>query len=66
MVTNYFFTASRFALLETKAVIFHVIAKFEIIPVKKTVVPLVLSASNLNVYPKNGFWVGLKPRNVKS
>ncbi|KAF2898150.1 hypothetical protein ILUMI_08020 [Ignelater luminosus] len=53
---------SRFALLEVKVVIFHILSRFEIIPIKETHIPLILSKSNVNPVPDEGFWLGLKPR----
>lgn len=53
---------SRFALLEVKIVIFYILSRFEIIPVRETAVPLTLSKSNVNPVPDEGFWLGLKPR----
>ncbi|KAF2894714.1 hypothetical protein ILUMI_11459 [Ignelater luminosus] len=54
---------SRFALLEVKIVIFYLMCKFEIVPVEKTAIPLVLSKSNVNPLPDEGFWLGLRLRN---
>ncbi|XP_063915540.1 cytochrome P450 9e2-like [Zophobas morio] len=53
---------SRFALLEIKALFFYVLSHFEIVPVEKTQIPLVLSKKKLNMTAENGFWLGLKRR----
>ncbi|XP_031354047.1 cytochrome P450 9e2-like isoform X2 [Photinus pyralis] len=56
--------ANRFALLETKLLIFNVLRYFEIVVVKKSVVPIKLSRKQLNLNAEGGFWFGLKPRKV--
>lgn len=53
---------SRFALLEIKTLIFHLLANFEIVPVEKTDIPLKLSKKQFNLAAENGFWLGLKAR----
>ncbi|KAF5285374.1 hypothetical protein FQR65_LT13264 [Abscondita terminalis] len=53
---------SRFALLEGKLVVAEIVSKFEIVPIEKTEIPIVLSKKNFNPVPDNGFWVGFKPR----
>ncbi|CAH1987058.1 unnamed protein product [Acanthoscelides obtectus] len=55
---------SRFALLETKAVFFHLLSKFEIVPTNKTQVPLKLNRRSFNFVAENGFWLGLKKLNL--
>ena len=53
---------SRFALLETKALFFYVLSHFEVVPVEKTEIPLVLTKKQFNLTAENGFWLGLKRR----
>nr|UEN71138.1 cytochrome P450 4AV17 [Meteorus pulchricornis] len=53
---------NRFALLETKILIYHLMAKFTLIPGEKMVLPLKLSAASLIVWPVGGFWLDLQPR----
>ncbi|XP_017776440.1 PREDICTED: cytochrome P450 9e2-like [Nicrophorus vespilloides] len=53
---------SRFALLESKVVFVHLLAKFNIIVTEKSEVPLILSKSGFGFNSKNGFWFGLKLR----
>ncbi|KAJ3645285.1 hypothetical protein Zmor_022951 [Zophobas morio] len=50
---------SRFALLETKTLFFYILSNFEIVPVEKTQIPLVLSKKQFNLTAENGFWLGL-------
>lgn len=52
---------SRFALLECKTLFYHLLLNFEIVPIKQTVIPLILSKSFFNVKPEGGQWLGLKP-----
>ncbi|KAJ3645281.1 hypothetical protein Zmor_022947 [Zophobas morio] len=54
--------ASRFALLEIKTLFFYILSHFEIVPVEKTQIPLVLSKKHMNITAENGFWLGLKRR----
>ncbi|XP_074042639.1 cytochrome P450 9e2-like [Leptinotarsa decemlineata] len=51
---------SRFALLETKLLVFHLLSHFELIPVEKTQIPLKLSRKTFNLMAEKGFWLGLK------
>ncbi|KAK5641474.1 hypothetical protein RI129_010021 [Pyrocoelia pectoralis] len=55
---------SRFALLEGKLIIAELVRKFEFVVVEKTQIPIVLSKTNFNPIPDEGFWIGLKPRMV--
>lgn len=50
---------SRFALLETKVLLYKILSKFQIIPTKKTKIPLTLS-KDFAVKAEGGFWFGLK------
>ena len=53
---------SRFALLETKTLFFYILSHFEIVPVEKTQIPLVLSKKQFNLTAENGFWLGFQRR----
>lgn len=53
---------SRFALLEMKLLLFHLIEKFEIVPIAKTQIPLKIDRKQINLSAEGGFWVGLKRR----
>ncbi|XP_059622551.1 cytochrome P450 9e2-like [Phlebotomus argentipes] len=53
---------SRFALMETKAILYHILTKFTFEVSEKTQVPLKLAKAGLQVQPERGFWVNLKPR----
>lgn len=51
---------NRFALLEVKLLVFHILKNFEIVPVKKTPVPMVLDKYQASPTAKGGMWLGLK------
>ncbi|XP_074040293.1 cytochrome P450 9e2-like isoform X2 [Leptinotarsa decemlineata] len=51
---------SRFALLEMKVLFFYLLLNFEIVPIERTRIPLVLSKSSILVSVEGGFWMGLK------
>ncbi|RZC39785.1 p450 domain containing protein [Asbolus verrucosus] len=53
---------SRFALLETKVLFFHILSHFEIIPIEKTQIPLQLNRKSFNMTAEGGFWFGFKRR----
>ncbi|KAF5287159.1 hypothetical protein FQA39_LY16037 [Lamprigera yunnana] len=54
--------ASRFALLKTKLIITELIGKYEIVAVRKTLIPMVMSKSHFIPIPDEGIWVGFKRR----
>ncbi|XP_074040341.1 cytochrome P450 9e2-like isoform X2 [Leptinotarsa decemlineata] len=51
---------SRFGLLETKLIFFHLLFHFELVPVKKTSIPMKLAKGTFNLMAEGGFWLGLK------
>ncbi|XP_019875697.2 cytochrome P450 9e2-like [Aethina tumida] len=51
---------SRFAIMETKALFFHILANFKIVPVEKSVIPLKICKKSINLTCENGFWFGLQ------
>lgn len=53
--------ASRFALLEWKTLFYNLVMHFEIVPIKKTQIPLKLSKAAFTVKAEDGQWLGLKP-----
>lgn len=55
---------NRFALLEIKILLFNILRYFEIVVVKKSVVPIKLARKQMNLNAEGGFWFGLKPRKV--
>lgn len=53
---------SRFAILETKTIIFSMLSKFDFIATDKTQIPIKLSKKSFNIVGEKGMWIGLKPR----
>lgn len=54
--------ASRFALMESKAFIYYLVANFKMEPSPKTQIPLKLKANGANVEAEKGFWYNLRVR----
>ncbi|KAK4874008.1 hypothetical protein RN001_013368 [Aquatica leii] len=57
--------ASRFALMENKTLIFHLLSKFDIVRIDKTPYPMKIAANAFNIVPVGGFWLGFKLRENK-
>lgn len=53
---------SRFAVLETKAVLVTLLSRFKFVPVDKTDIPLTISKSSISTLPEKDFWLGLEKR----
>ncbi|KAK4873607.1 hypothetical protein RN001_012967 [Aquatica leii] len=53
---------SRFALLEVKLLLFALLKKFEIVPVSKTPIPIVITKKGIFLGAEGGLWLGLKKR----
>lgn len=51
---------SRFALMETKLMYYHLLEKFEIVPTEKTKIPLVYMKNMMTLSSEFGFWFGIK------
>ncbi|XP_060530967.1 cytochrome P450 9e2-like [Cylas formicarius] len=51
---------SRFAILEVKAMLYHLLFKYEVVPTAKTQIPLKITKKSLNFTAENGFWFGIK------
>ncbi|XP_046816869.1 cytochrome P450 9e2-like [Vespa crabro] len=54
---------NRFALLEMKVLIFHLLARCNLKPFSKTQNPLQLSRKGISMTAENGFWIELERRN---
>ncbi|KAK0087675.1 hypothetical protein PV325_000413 [Microctonus aethiopoides] len=54
---------NRFALLETKILIYHLLMKCVLKPSKKMINPIKFSTASFQILPKGGFWLDLQPRN---
>lgn len=57
---------NRFALMETKVLLFHIFAKCNLIPCSKTTIPMKLSKKGFSMNAENGFWFNIQPRSTKN
>jgi len=55
--------ANRFALLEIKVLLFHLLARCELKPCARTTSPIRFSRSSLRIEVENGFWLNVRRRN---
>lgn len=55
--------ANRFAILEVKVLLFHILTRCELKPCTKTTLPMRLSKNSLTVMAENGFWLNVQRRN---
>jgi len=53
---------NRFALLEVKALLFHLLARCNLKPCEKTPLPLKLAKDGFNMRAEGGFWLNVSPR----
>ncbi|KAL6425688.1 hypothetical protein ACFW04_009650 [Cataglyphis niger] len=53
---------NRFALLETKVLLFHLLARCDLKPCEKTSMPLKIAKDGFNMRPEGGFWLTVSPR----
>ncbi|XP_011263155.2 cytochrome P450 9e2 [Camponotus floridanus] len=53
---------NRFALMETKVLLFHLLARCDLKPCEKTRVPIKIAKDGFNVKPEGGFWLNVSPR----
>ncbi|KAK5641866.1 hypothetical protein RI129_010413 [Pyrocoelia pectoralis] len=54
--------ASRFALVETKTLIFHLLSRFNLLVIDKTQIPLTIHKSRMTLVSEKGIWLGLERR----
>ncbi|XP_025263913.1 cytochrome P450 9e2-like [Camponotus floridanus] len=54
--------ANRFAMLEVKVLLFHLLARCELKPCVKTTMPLKFSKKTLMLKPEGGFWLNVQRR----
>ncbi|XP_014476475.1 PREDICTED: cytochrome P450 9e2-like [Dinoponera quadriceps] len=52
----------RFALMETKVLLFHMLARCDLLPCEKTPIPLKLANDGFVMKPEGGFWLKAVPR----
>ncbi|XP_076173802.1 cytochrome P450 9e2-like [Ptiloglossa arizonensis] len=55
---------NRFALMETKILMAHLLHRFHLKPTEKTKIPIVFSKAQFSLHSDDGFWIGLEKRNV--
>ncbi|XP_011263150.2 cytochrome P450 9e2 [Camponotus floridanus] len=53
---------NRFALLETKVLLFHLLARCDFEPCERTSMPLKLSKGGFTLKPEGDFWLNISPR----
>ncbi|XP_029170357.1 cytochrome P450 9e2-like [Nylanderia fulva] len=53
---------NRFALMETKVLLFHLLARCDLKTCEKTPSPLKLANDGFNMRPEGGFWLNVSPR----
>ncbi|XP_071648800.1 cytochrome P450 9e2-like [Temnothorax longispinosus] len=53
---------NRFALMETKILIAHLLQKFTLKTTEKTVEPIIIDKKEFTLQPAGGFWIGLEKR----
>ncbi|CAH0564733.1 unnamed protein product [Brassicogethes aeneus] len=51
---------ARFALMEVKCTMFHLLRSFKIVPVEKSEIPLNIARRSAGLTAENGFWFGLQ------
>ncbi|EFN77010.1 Cytochrome P450 9e2 [Harpegnathos saltator] len=54
---------NRFALMETKVLLFHLLARCDLLPCEKTPIPIMLARDGFTMKPEGGFWLKVVPRN---
>lgn len=59
---TFFMTGNRFALMEGKALLYHLLLKFKIEPNEKTDIPLKLQDSFVSINALNGIHLDFKTR----
>ncbi|KMQ89601.1 cytochrome p450 9e2 [Lasius niger] len=53
---------NRFALMETKVLLFHLLARCDLKTCEKTPLPLKLAKEGFNMKPEGGFWLNVSPK----
>jgi cytochrome P450 family 9 len=62
MVYGFCIAGNRFALMETKLVLAHLLSRFNMKVVAKTPMPMTVIQKGFNVTVEGGFWLGLEKR----
>ncbi|XP_011263154.1 cytochrome P450 9e2 [Camponotus floridanus] len=53
---------NRFAIMETKVLLFHLLSRCDLKTCEKTRLPLKIAKDGFNVKPEGGFWLNISPR----
>jgi cytochrome P450 len=62
MICSYYVAGSRFALMEAKIALVHLLAHFNLKVVPKTPIPIRITKKGFNMTVDGGFWLGLEQR----
>lgn len=62
MFKQFYSKANRFATMEIKAFLYHLIRDYRVEASPKTMQPLELKKSGFNLIPEKGFWIQFIPR----
>ncbi|XP_025157108.1 cytochrome P450 9e2 [Harpegnathos saltator] len=53
---------NRYALLKTKVLLFHMLARYDFLPCEKTPIPIQLAKGGFIIMPEGGFWLKVVPK----
>jgi hypothetical protein len=62
MIASYCVPGSRFALMESKVALVHLLSRFNVRVVSRTPIPIQITKKGLNMTVDGGFWMGLEQR----
>jgi len=62
MIASYSVPGSRFALMESKVALIHLLSRFNLTVVSKTPIPIQITKMGFNMTVDGGFWLGLERR----
>ena len=62
IIPSYSLPGSRFALMESKVALVHLLSHFNLTVVSRTPIPIQISKKGFNMTVDGGFWLGLEQR----
>ena len=62
MIPSYSVPGSRFALMESKVALVHLLSRFNLRVVSRTPIPIEISKKGFSMTVDGGFWLGLEQR----
>ena len=62
LIPSYSVPGSRFALMESKVALVHLLSRFNIRVVSRTPIPIQITKKGFNMTVDGGFWMGLEQR----